>query len=47
MTEQRVSLPQLECPRCGYTWVPRMEQPQYCPRCHAPRTQPEETEDED
>jgi rubrerythrin len=21
------------CPKCGYTWIPRVKNPKECPRC--------------
>jgi DNA-directed RNA polymerase subunit RPC12/RpoP len=23
----------IECPKCGYIWMPRKPQPKRCPRC--------------
>jgi len=34
--EKRITLPHLECLRCGATWVPRMEHPLTCPKCRSP-----------
>lgn len=30
-----VELPRVKCPRCGYSWVPRVPNPRRCPRCQA------------
>lgn len=31
-----MTIPTLKCLRCGYTWIPRTEEPRNCPRCHSP-----------
>jgi predicted Zn-ribbon and HTH transcriptional regulator len=30
-------LPREHCRKCGYQWVPRVENPVQCPRCQSPR----------
>lgn len=29
----KVTIPKLECERCGYRWWPRKEDVRLCPRC--------------
>lgn len=30
------NLPKCHCLYCGKNWIPRVANPQYCPKCHAP-----------
>jgi len=28
-----MQLVKLSCPKCGYQWIPRVENPKKCPKC--------------
>lgn len=28
-----------KCERCGHKWIPQVENPIQCPRCHSPKWQ--------
>lgn len=30
-----VKINKVECKRCGYSWIPRTDQPKECPKCKA------------
>jgi len=30
---ETIKLKMVKCPRCGYTWTPRVPNPKECPRC--------------
>ena len=32
----QLSLTQIQCQRCSYSWVPRKAEVRVCPRCHSP-----------
>jgi hypothetical protein len=27
----------MECKRCGYIWTPKVDKPEFCPKCKQPR----------
>ena len=31
----RVELHRCECKRCGHKWIPRVEEPHFCPMCRS------------
>lgn len=33
---EAITLPVLECPKCGHVWVPRIPDPVTCPKCRVP-----------
>jgi predicted Zn-ribbon and HTH transcriptional regulator len=33
MMVDKMQLPKIKCQKCGYEWIPRVENPKKCPKC--------------
>ena len=32
-----LNIPKVKCKQCGHEWIPRIEDPRICPKCHSLR----------